>query len=132
MCAKALVTGDITDEIVRVANGSLLGNVPPTDRGSTPLRCPCATMSCVTFFEESRLRRGRNRGREREETTMTGTQVVEPLNGEMNDKTSQEDVIARALVIIDEALSQMVRRELVSAGEISDLLLDVRNLLTRG
>jgi hypothetical protein len=25
----------------------------------------------------------------------------------------------------------MVRRELVSAGEISDLLLDVRNLLTR-
>lgn len=62
---------------------------------------------------------------------MTGTQVAEPLNGEVNDKASHEDVIAQALVIIDDALSQMVRRELVSAGEISDLLLDVRNLLTR-
>jgi hypothetical protein len=49
----------------------------------------------------------------------------------VNDKASHEDVIAQALVIIDDALSQMVRRELVSAGEISDLLLDVRNLLTR-
>ena len=84
------------------------------------------------LLRKSRLRRGRNREREHEETTMTGTQVVEPLNGEMNDKTPQEDVIARALVIIDDALSQMVRRELVSASEISDLLLDVRNLLTRG
>jgi hypothetical protein len=63
---------------------------------------------------------------------MTGTQVAEPLNGEVNDKTSHEDVITQALVIIDDALSQMVRRELVSASEISDLLLDVRNLLTRG
>lgn len=63
---------------------------------------------------------------------MTGTQVAEPLNGETNVKTPQDDVIARALVIIDDALSQMVRRELVSASEISDLLLDVRNLLTRG
>lgn len=63
---------------------------------------------------------------------MTGTQVAEPLNGEVNDKPSHEDVITQALVIIDDALSQMVRRELVSASEISDLLLDVRNLLTRG
>ena len=58
---------------------------------------------------------------------MTGTQVAEPVN----DKTSNEDVIAQAVAIVDSALSQMVRRELVSAGEVSDLLLDVRNLLTR-
>lgn len=59
---------------------------------------------------------------------MTSTQVAEPVNHE----TAHDDVIASALVIIDDALSQMVRRELVSASEISDLLLDVRNLLTRG
>ncbi|MFM1752797.1 MAG: hypothetical protein RL119_1759 [Actinomycetota bacterium] len=39
------------------------------------------------------------------------------------------DVINEALAIIDAALSQMVKRELVSSGEVSDLLLDVRNLL---
>jgi hypothetical protein len=88
-------------------------------------------MSCVTFLGTTRFRVGSELEREREETTMTGTQVAEPLNGEVNDKASQEGVIAQALVIIDDALSQMVRRELVSAGEISDLLLDVRNLLTR-
>lgn len=38
-------------------------------------------------------------------------------------------VINEALAIIDAALSQMVKRELVSSGEVSDLLLDVRNLL---
>lgn len=62
-----------------------------------------------------------------EESMMTGTQVAEPLN----DKISNDDVIAQALAIVDAALSQMVRRELVSASEVSDLLLDVRNLLTR-
>ena len=59
---------------------------------------------------------------------MTGTQVADPVN----DNTVSDDVVAQALVIIDDALSQMVRRELVSAGEVSALLLDVRNLLTRG
>lgn len=61
------------------------------------------------------------------ESMMTGTQVAEPLN----DEVSNDDVIAQALAIVDAALSQMVRRELVSASEVSDLLLDVRNLLTR-
>lgn len=59
---------------------------------------------------------------------MTGTQVAELEK----DKAVHDDVVAQAIVIIDNALSQMVRRELVSAGEVSDLLLDVRNLLTRG
>jgi hypothetical protein len=39
-------------------------------------------------------------------------------------------VINEALSVIDKALSQMMRRELVSSGEITDVLLDVRSLLT--
>jgi hypothetical protein len=41
-----------------------------------------------------------------------------------------EAVIAEALSIIDKALGQMMSRELVSSGEITDVLLDVRTLLT--
>jgi hypothetical protein len=44
--------------------------------------------------------------------------------------TINEAVIAEALGVIDKALGQMMRRELVSAGEITDVLLDVRSLLT--
>ena len=43
---------------------------------------------------------------------------------------TQPQIIAEAMAIIDVALSQMVKRELVSSAEVSDLLLDVRNLLT--
>jgi len=39
-------------------------------------------------------------------------------------------VIHEALSVIDKALSQMMSRELVSSGEITDVLLDVRSLLT--
>jgi hypothetical protein len=39
-------------------------------------------------------------------------------------------VISEALSVIDKALSQMMTRELVSSGEITDVLLDVRSLLT--
>lgn len=39
-------------------------------------------------------------------------------------------VIHEALIVIDKALSQMMQRELVSAGEVTDVLLDVRSLLT--
>jgi hypothetical protein len=45
-------------------------------------------------------------------------------------KVISVDVINGALGLIDVALSQMVKRELVSTSEVSDLLLDVRNLLT--
>lgn len=41
-----------------------------------------------------------------------------------------EAVIREALGVIDEALAQMLSRELVSTGEVADLLLDVRMLLT--
>lgn len=44
--------------------------------------------------------------------------------------TSNEAVINEALGVIDEALAKMMRRELVSSGEVADLLLDVRTALT--
>jgi hypothetical protein len=43
---------------------------------------------------------------------------------------SQDAVIAEAIAVIDQALGQMMSRELVSSGEVADLLLDVRSLLT--
>jgi len=43
---------------------------------------------------------------------------------------TNEVVISEALSVIDKALAQMLRRELVSSGEVTDVLLDVRTLLT--
>lgn len=43
---------------------------------------------------------------------------------------TNDAVINEALGVIDKALAQMMRRELVSSGEITDVLLDVRTLLT--
>jgi len=41
-----------------------------------------------------------------------------------------DTVIAEALALIDRGLGEMMHRELVSTDEVSDLLLDVRTLLT--
>lgn len=43
---------------------------------------------------------------------------------------THDAVISEALAVIDKALGQLLQRELVSAGEITDVLLDVRTLLT--
>lgn len=43
---------------------------------------------------------------------------------------TNEPVISEALAVIDRALAEMLHRELVSSSEVSDLLLDVRTLLT--
>ena len=63
---------------------------------------------------------------------MTDTQVADVMTElEISDiKVVSADVINEALSIIDSALSDRVKRELVSTGEVSDMLLDVRNLLT--
>ena len=63
---------------------------------------------------------------------MTDTQVADVMTElEISDiKVVSADVINEALSIIDTALSDLVKRELVSTGEVSDMLLDVRNLLT--
>ena len=54
-----------------------------------------------------------------------GTPEVD-LSGISSDRAQ---IVAEAIAVIDKALSQMVKRELVSSVEVSDLLLDVRNLL---
>ena len=43
---------------------------------------------------------------------------------------TNDAVILEALEVIDKALSQMMRRELVTSNEVTDVLLDVRSLLT--
>ncbi|MCB0980140.1 MAG: hypothetical protein H6513_00080 [Acidimicrobiaceae bacterium] len=43
---------------------------------------------------------------------------------------TNDAVITEALGVIDKALAKMMSRELVSSGEITDVLLDVRSLLT--
>jgi hypothetical protein len=45
-------------------------------------------------------------------------------------ETHDAEVIIEALSVIDKALAEMLRRELVSSNEVADLLLDVRSLLT--
>ncbi len=45
-------------------------------------------------------------------------------------ETLESDVINQALEIIDRSLGTLHQRELVSAAEISDLLLDMRSLLS--
>jgi hypothetical protein len=48
----------------------------------------------------------------------------------VTDSSSHDAVINEALSVIDGALAKMLRRDLVSTGEVADLLLDVRTLLT--
>src|SRR5215212_2944231 len=43
---------------------------------------------------------------------------------------TNEAVITEALSVIDAALATMMSRELVTSGEVTDVLLDVRSLLT--
>lgn len=42
----------------------------------------------------------------------------------------QDAVISEALDVIDQALAKMFQRELISSGEVADVLLDVRTALT--
>jgi hypothetical protein len=60
---------------------------------------------------------------------MTDQHVTD--EGLHTDQAPREAVVAEALAVIDGALAQMLQRELVSTGEVADLLLDVRMLLTR-
>jgi hypothetical protein len=48
----------------------------------------------------------------------------------MTETREANAVIAEALSVIDKALNGMLNRELVSSGEVADVLLDVRSLLT--
>lgn len=52
------------------------------------------------------------------------------IEEELHMIDTRETVITEALAVIDKALAEMLRRELVSSGEVADLLLDLRTLLT--
>jgi hypothetical protein len=56
---------------------------------------------------------------------MTETEDVMTAQSDLDNK-----VIDEALRLIDSGLSDLMHRELVSTDEVSDLLLDVRMLLT--
>ncbi|MFM8310710.1 MAG: hypothetical protein ACKOAZ_02290 [Ilumatobacteraceae bacterium] len=63
-------------------------------------------------------------------TADTEQRVTEQVVDHAAETVISEAVLAEALSIIDTALGQMMRRELVSSGEVTDVLLDVRTLLT--
>jgi hypothetical protein len=44
-------------------------------------------------------------------------------------ETKEPAIIEEALRVIDQGLTEMLHRELVSTSEVADLLLDVRTLL---
>ncbi len=52
------------------------------------------------------------------------------MTDQQNATDSNDAVINEALSVIDGALAKMTQRDLVSTGEVADLLLDVRTLLT--
>ena len=58
------------------------------------------------------------------DTAATGT--IDPAA----EQAQREAVVAEAVTVIDEALTKMMQRELLSSGEVADILLDVRMLLT--
>lgn len=61
---------------------------------------------------------------------MTETDDVITQAGAAESKGIDEAIIDEALRLIDRGLADLLHRELVSTNEVSDLLLDVRMLLT--
>ena len=57
--------------------------------------------------------------------------TTQTLDRPSDEQVQREAVVAEAVSVIDGALAHMMQRELVSSGEVADLLLDVRMLLTR-
>ena len=77
------------------------------------------------------VQHSRRKGCNMTETThTTSATAVQDPEIVLADVRSQGDAIAEAITMIDKALAEMLRRELVSAGEVGDLLLDLRSLLT--
>ena len=55
------------------------------------------------------------------------------MNATIAETTEDQNTtgaIAEALAIVDKAPAEMLRRELVSSGEVADLLLDLRSILS--
>lgn len=69
------------------------------------------------------------RNRPRADTVFSMTEQLDQLDRHQTSE-AQDAVIAEALTVIDQSLRKVMGRELVSSGEVADLLLDVRMLLT--
>ncbi len=61
-------------------------------------------------------------------TLMTDQQLTDTRI--LDHETDHDAIVAEAVSVIDGALAKMMQRDLVSSGEVADLLLDVRTLLT--
>ena len=62
---------------------------------------------------------------------MTDQEISETSSVDTDEAAvARTAVLTEAVTVIDGALAQMMQRELVSSGEVADLLLDVRMLLT--
>jgi hypothetical protein len=48
----------------------------------------------------------------------------------LREPTTETEIIGDALRLIDKSLADLLHRELVSTDEVSDLLLDVRTVLS--
>ena len=59
-----------------------------------------------------------------------GTADAATSDARLDSDAAHDAVIAEAVGVIDQALGQMFSRELVSSGEVADLLLDLRTALT--
>ena len=59
-----------------------------------------------------------------------GTGTTSAVHVANDAQGANEEVIREALSVIDQALGQIMSRELMSSGEVADVLLDVRMLLT--
>ena len=103
----------------------------PDVSDTSGIRCTHRVRTCVTFTYRHLIPGSPASETMKRENPMTAQVAEEIVELDINDiKVVSAEVIDRALTTIDSALAQMVRRELVSADEVSDLLLDVRNLLT--
>ena len=61
---------------------------------------------------------------------MTDQEITDMPTLEAPDVDAAPAVVTEAVRVIDAALAQMMQRELVASGEVADLLLDLRMLLT--
>lgn len=61
---------------------------------------------------------------------MTDQHFSEAPSSQMTALRDRDAVVHEALAVIDEALAKLAQRELMSATEVADVLLDVRTLLT--
>jgi hypothetical protein len=62
---------------------------------------------------------------------LSDTQTIDPGSDGADPRVvDSHTAVAEAISVIDAALGRMLQRDLVATGEVADLLLDLRTLLT--